>query len=115
MQPKWFGGSFDFSKQTKTELTLDVFVTNSGLAKVNSGRCIYYEYRARGGADRGPFSAYVYTKSGGRRAWIKLTGLEMGTIYDFTVSFHPTLEESNVGTQGITLGARMAVRVRYRR
>ena len=110
LQPKWFGGSFDFSKQTKTELTLDVFVTNSGLAKVNSGRCIYYEYRARGGADRGPFSAYVYTKSGGRRAWIKLTGLEMGTIYDFTVSFHPTLEESNVGTQGITLGARMAVR-----
>ena len=110
LRPKWFGGSFDFSKRTETELTLDVFVTNSGLAGVNSGRCIYYSYRARGGADRGPFSAYVYTKSGGRRAWIKLTGLEMGTTYDFTVSFHPTLQDGNVGTQGTTLGARMAVR-----
>ena len=110
LQPKWFGGSFDFSKRTETELTLDVFVTNSGLAGVNSGRCIYYEYRARGGADRGPLSAYVYTKSGGRRAWIKLTGLEMGTTYDFTVSFHPTLQDGNVGIQGTTLGARMAVR-----
>ena len=109
LRPKWFGGSFDFSKRTETELTLDVFVTNSGLAGVNSGRCIYYSYRARGGADRGPFSAYVYTKSGGRRAWIKLTGLEMGTIYDFTVSFHPTLQDGNVGTQGRTLGSRMAV------
>ena len=109
LRPKWFGGSFDFSKRTETELTLDVFVTNSGLAGVNSGRCIYYSYRARGGADRGPFSAYVYTKSGGRRAWIKLTELEMGTTYDFNVSFHPTLQDGNVGTQGRTLGSRMAV------
>ena len=93
-QPKWFGGNFNFSKQEETELTLDVYVTNSGLAGVNSGRCIYYSYRARGGADRGPFSAYVYTKSGGRRAWIKLgePPLLMGTTYDFTVSFHPTLQ-----------------------
>ena len=110
LQPKWFGGGFNFSTQEKAELTLDVYVTNSGLAGVNSGRCIYYKYRARGGADRGPFSAYVYTKSGGRRAWIKLTGLEMGTTYDFTVSFHPTLQDGNVGTQGTTLGPRMAVR-----
>ena len=111
LRPKWFGGSFDFSKRTETELTLDVFVTNSDLAGVNSGRCIYYSYRARGGADRGPFSAYVYTKSGGRRAWIKLgePPLLMGTTYDFTVSFHPTLQDGNVGTQGRTLGSRMAV------
>ena len=110
-QPKWFGGNFNFSKQEETELTLDVYVTNSGLAGVNSGRCIYYSYRARGGADRGPFSAYVYTKSGGRRAWIKLgePPLLMGTTYDFTVSFHPTLQDGNVGTQGRTLGSRMAV------
>ena len=86
-----------------------MYVTNSGLAGVNSGRCIYYKYRARGGADRGPFSAYVYSNGGGRRAWIKLTGLEMGTVYDFNVSFHPTLQDGNVGTQGRTLGERMAV------
>ena len=110
LRPKWFGGSFNFSTQEETELTLDVYVTNSGLAGVNSGRCIYYLYRARGGADRGPFSAYVYTESGGRRAWIRLIGLEMGTTYDFTVSFHPTLEEGNVGTQATTKGPRMAVR-----
>ena len=109
MQPKWFGGGFNFSTQEKAELTLDVYVTNSGLAGVNSGRCIYYKYRARGGADRGPFSAYVYSNGGGRRAWIKLTGLEMGTVYDFNVSFHPTLQDGNVGTQGRTLGERMAV------
>ena len=110
LRPKWFGGSFNFSTQEETELTLDVYVTNSGLAGVNSGRCIYYLYRARGGADRGPFSAYVYTESGGRRVWIRLIGLEMGTTYDFTVSFHPTLEEGNVGTQATTKGPRMAVR-----
>ena len=109
LQPKWFGGGFNFSTQEKAELTLDVYVTNSGLAGVNSGRCIYYKYRARGGADRGPFSAYVYSNGGGRRAWIKLTGLEMGTVYDFNVSFHPTLQDGNVGTQGRTLGERMAV------
>ena len=109
LQPKWFGGFFKFSTQTKSELTLDVAVTNSGLAGVNDGRCIYYKYRARGGADRGPFSAYVYTNGGGRRSWIKLTGLEMGTVYDFNVSFHPTLQDGNVGTQGRTLGERMAV------
>ena len=34
----------------------------------------------------------------------------MGTTYDFTVSFHPTLQDGNVGTQGTTLGPRMAVR-----
>ena len=72
LRPKWFGGGFNFSTQEKTELTLDVYVTNSGLAGVNSGRCVYYSYRARGGADRGPFSAYVYSSGGGRRAWIKL-------------------------------------------
>ena len=110
LQPKWFGGGFNFSTQEKAELTLDVYVTNSGLAGVNSGRCIYYKYRARGGADRGPFSAYVYSSGGGRRAWIRLTGLEMGTTYDFTVSFHPTLQDGNVGTQGTTLGTRMAVK-----
>ena len=110
LRPKWFGGSFNFSTQEKAELTLDVYVTNSGLAGVNSGRCIYYKYRARGGADRGPFSAYVYSSGGGRRAWIRLTGLEMGTTYDFTVSFHPTLQDGNVGTQGTTLGTRMAVK-----
>ncbi len=87
-----------------------MYVTNSGLAGVNEGRCIYYYYGARGGADRGPFSAYVYTKGGGRRAWIKLTELEMGTTYDFTISFHPRVQGRNVGTQVTTKGPRMAVR-----
>ena len=109
LRPKWFGGGFNFSTQEETELTLDVYVTNSGLAGVNSGRCVYYKYRARSGADRGPFSAYVYSSGGGRRAWIRLTGLEMGTTYDFTMSFHPTLQEGNVGTQATTKGPRMAV------
>ena len=109
-RPVWFGGHFSVSKREETEITLDVYVTNSGLAGVNEGRCIYYYYGARGGADRGPFSAYVYTKGGGRRAWIKLTELEMGTTYDFTISFHPRVQGRNVGTQVTTKGPRMAVR-----
>ena len=117
LRPKWFGGGFNFSTQEKAELTLDVYVTNSGLAGVNSGRCIYYKYRARGGADRGPFSAYVYSSNGGgRRAWIRADRSGDGDyVYDFNVSFHPTLQDGNVGTQGRTLGDADGGGVRCRR
>ena len=114
----WFGG-FNFSKVTRYELVLDVYVSNdTDLIPRNSGRCVYYNYDYHDGAKKvrvpttGWDSAYVYVKGAGVRAWIKPTPpLIPGTFYDFHVNFDPKGRGAGMGTGESTLGPALIVSV----
>ena len=115
---KWFGG-FNFSKVTRYELVLDVYVSNdTDLIPRNSGRCVYYNYDYHDGAKKvrvpttGWDSAYVYVKGAGVRAWIKPTPpLIPGTFYDFHVNFDPLGDGAGMGTGTNTLAPALIINV----
>ena len=115
---KWFGG-FNFSKVTRYELVLDVYVSNdTDLIPRNSGRCVYYNYDYHDGAKRvrvpttGWDSAYVYVKGAGVRAWIKPTPpLIPGTFYNFHVNFDPLGDGAGMGTGTNTLAPALIINV----
>ena len=114
----WFGG-FNFSKVTRYELVLDVYVSNdTDLIPRNSGRCVYYNYDYHDGAKKvrvpttGWDSAYVYVKGAGVRAWIKPTPpLIPGTFYDFHVNFDPLGDGAGMGTGTNTLAPALIINV----
>ena len=114
----WFGG-FNFSKVTRYELVLDVYVSNdTDLIPRNSGRCVYYNYDYHDGTKKvrvpttGWDSAYVYIKGGGVRAWIKPTPpLIPGTFYDFHVNFDPLGDGAGMGTGTNTLAPALIINV----
>ena len=115
---KWFGG-FNFSKVTRYELVLDVYVSNdTDLIPRNSGRCVYYNYDYHDGAKKvrvpttGWDSAYVYVKGAGVRAWIKPTPpLIPGTFYNFHVNFDPLGDGAGMGTGTNTLAPALIINV----
>ena len=102
-KPAWFG-LYYVSHVTETELTM-VVSASSAYAPENSGRCLYYRYREFGGSTSEILTAYFhYMHGSSRRAVIRLTGLEPGTQYSFTVSVDNGLSDGNIGFSGTTLG-----------
>ena len=103
LKPSWFGLYF-VSHVDVNELTI-VVSANNAYAPENSGRCLYYKYNEDGGGNSGILTAYFHYMNGSsRRAVIRLTGLEPGTRYHFTLSVDDALSAGNVGISGTTLG-----------
>ena len=114
----WFGGA-NASKNTRTELVMDVYVENdSSKVPRNSGRCVYYQYSYydEDGDEitvpaTGWNSTYVYRKGSGNRAWIKVENPIPGTYYHFGVSFHPKGGGGTSGFGEITPGPALIISV----
>ncbi|MCY4580515.1 MAG: fibronectin type III domain-containing protein, partial [Chloroflexi bacterium] len=103
LKPSWFGLYF-VSHVDVNELTI-VVSANNAYAPENSGRCLYYKCNEDGGGNSGILTAYFHYMNGSsRRAVIRLTGLEPGTRYHFTLSVDDALSAGNVGISGTTLG-----------
>ena len=99
----------DIVRVTRNSMTVKANLI-SGLAPVDSGRCVYYQMKV--GTQTVDGSAFVYNDgSGGRIGWIIKTDLEPGTYYSFRIGIHPTFAGSNSGIGSYTLGPRLIIDV----